>query len=179
MRSDVTYFDWLCNFVWIGEPDSGFRPLMFELYRRNFYSTIEMDQNRILDGLALRKRFFEETGIFVDPSEPCSVLEMLIALAQRIEIDIMWDPEQGDRTAKWFWEMMANLGLDIFYDEFDPEYDYYAIDCIMNTFLGRSYSPSGIGGLFPLRNPQQDQRTVEIWYQMNRYFIENYLCAVG
>jgi hypothetical protein len=31
----------------------------------------------------------------------------------------------------------------------------------------------GSGGLFPLKNPQQNQRTTEIWYQMNAWLMEN------
>ena len=37
----------------------------------------------------------------------------------------------------------------------------------------RSYAFDGYGGLFPLRKPHQDQRNIEIWYQMQAYLMEN------
>jgi hypothetical protein len=37
----------------------------------------------------------------------------------------------------------------------------------------RLYTTSGYGGLFPLEEPKEDQRKVEIWYQMMAYLGEN------
>ena len=42
---------------------------------------------------------------------PCSVLEMMIALSMRCEEQIMDDPDIGNRTGQWFWDMIDNLGL--------------------------------------------------------------------
>jgi hypothetical protein len=33
---------------------------------------------------------------------------------------------------------------------------------------------SGLGGMFPLEDPREDQRAIEIWYQMMAYINENY-----
>jgi hypothetical protein len=47
-----------------------------------------------------------------------------------------------------------------------------AIDDILDSVIWRTYSPDGRGGFFPLNQPQEDQRKIEIWYQMNKYVIE-------
>lgn len=38
-------------------------------------------------------------------------LEMIIALAIRLEEHIMDDPDIGNRTGQWFWDMIVSLGL--------------------------------------------------------------------
>ena len=65
-----------------------------------------MDRNRALDGLALRDKY----GYSGDPDEePCTVLEMLIALSLRIENQFMTNYDEGDRTSMWFWIMITNI----------------------------------------------------------------------
>lgn len=41
----------------------------------------------------------------------CSVLEVMIALALRMEEETMASSEFGDRTNQWFWYMIVSLGL--------------------------------------------------------------------
>jgi hypothetical protein len=41
--------------------------------------------------------------------------------------------------------------------------------------IHRYYQPNGHGGFFPLENPQDDQRHVELWYQLNEYVMERNL----
>ena len=104
---------------------------------------------------------------------PCSVLEMLIALAQRIEY-ILADPVFDDRTQQWFWGMIENLGLEPFANN-----DFYAVEkkyhnnIILDRLLERRYLRTGTGGLFPLRTVHEDQTKIEIWYQMMAYLDEN------
>ena len=71
--------------------------------------------------------------------------------------------------------MIHNLGLDIFDDEnYTDNGGNAAIFEIVASWLDRTYSYDGEGGLFPLRNPDYDQRDAEIWYQMQAYLEENY-----
>ena len=77
-------------------------------------TTIDNDINRADDGKHLRYEFASErsySNYYPIDNRPCSVLEMLIALAIRINDEIMWNPDYGDKTAAWFWEMIDNLGL--------------------------------------------------------------------
>ena len=81
----------------------------------------------------------------------------------------MDDPEIGNRTGQWFWGMLVSLGLGSMSDaRFDP----VAVDDILGRFLDHDYSPDGRGGLFTVREPRFDMRSVEIWYQMNCYLNE-------
>lgn len=141
---------------------------------------IPRDADRASDGRYLRLRFSEESGLEC-PDEalgwPCSFLEFLVALAYSIEDDLMYDPEEEDRSRKWFWLMMENAGLDEFDDGTmlaSGMHAYYLVMETVNRILYREYDRDGSKGLFPLKDPRMDQRLVEIWYQANAYFIEEY-----
>ena len=165
------YFEWLLEQV---DCPENYRILMDRLYRCTFTYTLKMDANRAADGLALRDRFADEYGglRYEDiRHDECSVLEMLIALACRMEDDIMHDPALGDRSPEWFWIMISNLRLDGMDDEHFEEEN---VENILNVFLNRTYFMNGSGGLFPLKIPKVNQRRVEIWYQMSAFMEENF-----
>ena len=167
------YFDWLYNLV-CGERYSSkisYRKLFIFLHKTEFTWTIPMDENRAHDGIDLRRRFSLEQGYegdyFADYIEgPCSVLEMMIALAIRCEENIMDDPRFGDRTSQWFWEMVKNLGLSAMTDE---RFNRLQARDVIDTLLDRDYEPDGSGGLFRIRHCSRDLRKVEIWYQLCWY----------
>ena len=102
---------------------------------------------------------------YLDDS-PCSVLEMMTALAVRCEEHIMTDPDVGNRTGQWFWQMITNLGLG---DMTDSKFDRKYVDLVIQRFLDRTYEPDGKGGLFTIEHCPYDLRTVEIWYQLCWY----------
>lgn len=141
-----------------------------ELHNIEFRYSIQMDENRADDGIELRYRFAREKRCedydidYLDG--PCSVLEMMIALAIRCEEDIMDDPSYGNRTGQWFWGMVVNLGLG---SMTDSRYNKRFVDNCIDIFLNREYEPDGRGGLFRIRNCEYDLRTVEIWYQLCWY----------
>jgi hypothetical protein len=126
-----------------------------------------MDRNRAIDGICLREKYGCSNSLL---NEPCSVLEMLIALAARMENQIMSSFDAGDRTGQWFWTMINNLELNKLDDDhFNAELADYYID----RFLYREYEFDGSGGgLFVLDRPPQDLRDVEIWIQANWYLGE-------
>ncbi len=43
--------------------------------------------------------------------------------------------------------------------------DALVIEEIIHNFVWRTYDSTGYGGLFPLDDPKEDQRKVEIWYE--------------
>lgn len=164
------YFEWMIDLVCNNRfsKDISYRKLLTLLHTIEFRYSIDRDENRAMDGVYLRY-YYSFTNGYDDLSEflegPCSVLEMMVALAIKCE-DIMDDTAYGDRTAQWFWGMVTNLGLGGMYDaKFDKR---VAIDCI-ERFLDRDYAPNGKGGLFTVRGPHPDMRDLEIWYQMNLY----------
>jgi hypothetical protein len=97
---------------------------------------------------------------------PCTVLEMMIALANRCEETIMDDPDIGDRTGQWFWGMITNMGLGSMSDD---RYDRRYVEYVITRLLDREYEPDGTGGLFTVRDCDRDMRDVEIWYQLCWY----------
>lgn len=176
---DDEYFDWMYDLVCNDKYSKlSYRKLLTHLHKLEFTYIIPMDKNRAGDGTNLRYRFAYEryhndihkVMNYLDDG-PCSVLEMLIALAIRCEEQIMDDPDIGDRTGQWFWNMLVNLGLG---GMSDSKFNEQRTDEIVGKFLNREYEENGEGGLFTLKHCGYDLRTVEIWYQMLWYLDENY-----
>jgi hypothetical protein len=170
------YFQWLCGLVGIATPSHSYWHLARHLHRKEFYWTVPNDDNREKDGKKLREEYLDETGVIGHQylEGICSVFEMLIALATRMEY-ILMDPNEGDRTSKWFFEFIRNLDLEGFTDEdFVDRIALYKIDLVVDKMLERGYTHHGVGGIFPIRRTKNDQRKVEIWYQMQAYLDENY-----
>jgi len=166
----VNYLDWLSE---IAIPDveqrDMYQKLLLALYSEDFYWSVKNDGNRAGDGENLRREFENETGYECEKEGPCSVLEVLVALAMDCEKNIMYDPDEGDRTGIWFWEMIENLGLSELDDWcFDIEY----FDLVMRRFLDRRYTHDGVGGPFVIRGFRGDLRRIELWYQLN-YYMKN------
>lgn len=162
------YFEWLYGLVCDPEYDENvsYRLLMRCLHSIEFYYILPRDKNRAHDGLDLRFRFaYESNDRSLESylNGPCSVLEMMIALAIRCEESVMGDPRQGNRTGQWFWTMLVNLDLGYMTDwRFDEEVVLEHVDIL----LERLYSPEGKGGLFYIPGTTRDMRQTEIWYQM-------------
>lgn len=163
------YFEWLCDLV-CGKRYSkqvSFDKLLLHLHNIEFIALFPKDENRGEDGITLRYRFARYMGYRIDILDtPCSVFEMMVALAIRCEEDYMDDPAVGDRTGQWFWGMIVSLGLGFMIDR---RYDAKHVDDVIFRFLHRDYEPNGKGGLFTVRNCPRDLRDVEIWTQMCLY----------
>lgn len=145
--------------------------LMEELHKCPFEFFIEHDDNRAGDGISLRDEYGAELGFSgVSFSQNCSVLEMLVALAIRIEDEYTGNPED-EHPEKIFWEMICNLKLDQFTDRAFQEEDVYLI---LKKWITRDFNKNGYGSIFPLKHTNRDQTKVEIWSQMNEYLMENY-----
>lgn len=178
-REDIRddYFNWLCNLVDADDPDDGYLSLMDMMFNMDFDKhtaiLIPNDDNRIIDGLDLREDYFDEMNYPGDPYKilrgPCSVLEMLVALAYRIA-----DNYISMTAEEWFWEMLRNLGIaDCTDDEFHGAGKRAEVRKILRNLRNRKYDRNGLGGLFPVKDAPRDQRKIEIWSQMNQYLIEN------
>lgn len=148
------------------QPRGTYRWLLEKLYDMPFRWSIDHDENRALDGLALRDDIM---GGCAD-NRPCSVLEMLIALAIRCEKDIMQDDAYGDRTSVWFWLMIENLGI---LGMTDKNYNDAIVEIVIDEFMDRKYDELGNGSIFYISHPRADLRKTEIWYQMCWYLDEH------
>lgn len=173
-----TYFEWLTSMVdpFVGR---GSHTQFFTVLNNMTYvSMMELDNNRISDGVGLRDIYTRTYDISVDSDvivdSPCSVLEFLVALASRM--NYIYSQTNENCTSQMFWDMMDNIGFDYYTttnDSFamNPELVENLQDAI-DVVMYRLYSPDGSGNLFPLKNSRYDQRNVEVWYQMNQYLIE-------
>ena len=161
------YFDWLCR---IGRGGGEFS-LLHALRSISFFSLIPHDENRSKDGLFLRWEFMRT----VDDEIPCTMLEMLVALAEDIAYELQDLPNERD-VSEIFWEMLYNIGLEDLDDDcfFEVNGRYFVEEAVQRV-IDRTYGPNGEGGLFPLRHNIFDQRQVELWYQAQSYISENYL----
>lgn len=172
------YYDWLYRTVcgeW--EPRNlSFHRLLMYLFNHDYIPACEMDVCRAADGINLRYRFANENDIpYAQIQEdfngvPCSMLEMMVALAVRIEEHIMEDVSAGNRVGQWFWNMVVSLGMAAMDDQ---RFDEARADYILNRFMNREYQPNGAGGLFTLAYPTEDMRQIDIWYQLMAYLNEN------
>lgn len=185
------YFIWLCN---RGNFTNGFdRPQIGELascythyslaetlHDIPFTFSVPNDINRLNEGKKLREIFAELHSDFSDYSaiefEDVSVLEMLIAFAERIDTSVMrsFGDDEVDRSKFWLWLMLDNLGISDWDDDSWCLEAYQDVIKKVKIFLNRDYDQFGRGGLFPLENSTKDQRTVEIWYQMQEYCTANW-----
>ena len=169
------YFGWLydlmCKRRYSGRVS--YKKLLMHLHNVEFRYLIPRDENRAEDGVNLRYRYSVDRSYDRDVELtlacldfPCTVLEMLIALAIKCEEQIMDDAQIGDRTAQWFWGMIVNLGLGSMTDD---NYNKMLADRFINRFLDREYEPDGQGGLFTIKHCADDLRDVEIWHQLCWY----------
>ena len=165
------YFEWLCELINIERfsKQLTYRKLLMRLHNVEFTWFIPHDDNRADDGVQLRRRYAlirDDMRLANYILGPCSVLEMMVALAIRCEENIMDDALMGNRTGHWFWGMVHRLGLSRMTDaRFDRDY----VDNALARFLNREYEPNGEGGLFTIKHCMDDMRTVEIWCQLSWY----------
>lgn len=169
VRSD--YFEWMYDLM-CGDRFADtitYKRLFTFLHDVEFTYFVPHDENRAADGIGLRYRFCSNNDIeHLEHclSGPCSVLEMMVALAIRCEERIMCDFRKGDRTSQWFWNMIRSLGLS---GMTDYNFDEYLVKDVISRFLNREYDRNGKGGLFTIRRWDRDARDVEIWHQLLAY----------
>lgn len=169
MRSKGDYYSWLLERI-DAAPGANFcnyQKLCQALYERDYIWLMPLDENRACAGLALRDKFANEMCVCLEdvPDGSCSVLEMLIALAD--DMSMLFD----DSTSRWFWEMMANINLDHFSDD---RFDAHNVNVILTTWLERRYTFKGTGSIFPVHYITQDARKMQVWDLMNAYINEYY-----
>lgn len=171
---DTVYRAWLVNKVpWQGRSRNSYHHL-FQLMHEMEYTwvpEIPLDQNRALDGKELRGEFLAETGSEMPDYfllEPCSVLEMLVALAKRTVFDYIGDPNELN-IGPFFWEMIGNLGLLECSDQVWSGEKCEKVKEILLLFLSRNNKYGRFFTIFPVSGRENELKRVEIWSQMLIY----------
>lgn len=169
------YFEWLYNKVCSlleKDPEKSFYRMLQLMHTIPFEWYVPNDDNRAEDGIDLRYEYLDEESSDTETflSSDCSMLEMFIGMARRISFEL------GLATDSSFWVLMDNLNLnriqfsDLFFNSAEASVVYDA----METINQRTYDYDGTGGLFPIFDPREDQRKVELWYQMSAFLTERY-----
>jgi hypothetical protein len=164
---DDQYFEWLYSQVADVRIRKGPRTywnLLRQLFATEFVWHVPNDDNRAYDGRDLRFEWSQLRDVRVDKNWAelgCSFLEMLIGLARRLEF------QDGRDCEFWFWHLIGNLGLLGHNDR--SKFAKEDVDDRIAMVMWRTYNRYGEGGLFPLPRCRQDQRSVELWYQMHEY----------
>lgn len=163
------YLKWLCDKVPSDFGSRTYNKLLRYLFLHEFTYTMDMDENRAVQGASLRQEYAEEKCLdeYWMASYPCNILEMMVALARISEERTMRDEDYGNRTGKWFWDMIASIGL---MDMDDVSYNDDVVQEKIDRLLKRDYGPNGQGGLFTIPSAAVDLRQVDIWYQAQWYF---------
>lgn len=170
---DDLYFEWLYGFIGAvrnRNPARSHWELARQLYTTQFVWSIPNDDNREGDGKDLRNEFVEQGDIrnadVVWMEIDCSMLEMIIALARHASFQAEGSP------LEWFWKILDNLSLYKYTDDTYTEVVRREVADALDKVNNRTYDRNGVGGLFPLVNAHEDQRKVELWYQMASYLLE-------
>jgi len=174
MPLDELYLRWLYSLVADPEEDRkdlSYWRLLKQLYTTKYLWFVEHDGDRAEDGTALRLEFLRERAIDTSDVDPdwieleCSVLELMVGLSRRLAFQADGQPHY------WFWRLVENIGLRKYHDGVN-RYPRTYIDGILHSIIFRQYTASGLGGFFPLSEPRQDQRNVDLWYQLSAYVLE-------
>lgn len=161
------YFDWLWERSGLGPKYS---ELLMLLYEMTYVPVLVDDENRRADGNELFRIYCEEKGYDIHPSEygvmdDCSVLEMLLAFAARINTELVGDPSES-RVGLWFSRMLENLGIYKYDDDhWDREKAAKKVWCWMH----KKGNPEPVV-LFPITlfsGAVHDSRKISEWERVN------------
>lgn len=177
---DELYFVWLISQVKNPAVSTTDRYELLRLLHNVEYVWVVLgDDNRVGWALELRSIFTESIGreredLFPEDYGNCSVLELLVSFSLEMT-STSYEKEQF-----WFWEFLKNLGLFEYTDDILHAKRQEVCEKL-DTFIWRTYTPLGVGGLFPLENPPPkiryphgyDARTTELWFQVLPYLDEH------
>lgn len=171
-KLEERYLNWLIEQVCIGEYQN-YKMLVRRLWAKEFYSLVPHDDNRAADGVSIRKKWYAEiSGGVGEPNfGPCRVLECILGLEKRISEQLFgssWIENMA--PAEIFWELIGNMGLLLYSDDYLSTDRVDKIDDILTRFLDRKYGKNGSNGnVFYAEDTDKDFRKIELWAQMMIY----------
>lgn len=153
------YYIWLLNCVGMAQESQS--DLLRLLFNTKFEYVLAMDENRASGGMNLREIYATENGLYLEDvySGPCTVLEVLVALAIRMN-----EYESSHEASEWFLQMIDNLNL------FDKSIS--DAENTLEIWMTRQYNADGSNGnIYYIPNYEGDMRSLEIWNQMHAYIL--------
>lgn len=133
-----------------------------------------MDSNWNVEALKMRSDYQTAMGsISVSAwlNGQSSMFEVLVAIATRIENEIMGDPySDEDNTGEWFWVMITSLGFSFFTDEAYDKSGGWNDDKYVH-YIHAYFSAEESHPLFKL---ERFDPTRPIWGQANDWLIEHF-----
>lgn len=160
------YFDILVDRIRTPETPEYMSLLSF-LFTIEFVPYMDVDQIRCEKIMELR----DEYGGHGEAPPYVTVFELMAGLAISMEDNIMTNTKFGDRTPKWFWMMIDNLGLDGMTNEnLDSDYVF----AVISRWIRREFDANGDGSPFPMKKTAEDMRDVDIWRSLCLYVTENF-----
>lgn len=166
---DMKYFSWLLEQVGYIYEGQSYQSMLYFLHETSFVYVLELDRDRWFDGNHLKERFANEYGYYPD-DDGCSLLEMLVAMCVREHEDVL-----QDGVTEWqkvlFWEIMKNLDLVNYPDDYFIQNDVYRI--VVNL-MNRDFSENGEGSIFH-RSPSRriNYRNQPFWLQLSWFVSDN------
>ena len=173
INAERAYRDWLIDNV--NDMDHDYTHLLRELFTIEFYSLVKYDEDRGMDGMALREEWatvMEYNGSL--DFGVANVLEVLIGISKRIEFQLFgtqyfdeWD------YVNIFWELIDNLGFSEMFGDIS-RYTFDEIRQNVTHFLDRDYFRHKNGNIFKFKNEPKDLRKLNIWTQMGLFIREKW-----
>lgn len=161
---DPEYIKWICD--QLGLRVTKWRGVMSNLNKIPYRWYIDTDENRAVEGLNLRNDYFKDRGfnrIDSDNSD-CTVLEMLVSLANRLNLDYVGYP--GDeKNGLIFIDFCKNLG--IISEESDENQcysgDFEDISESVDAWLDGDFEENGDGSPFYVPSGDINLQNLSVW----------------
>lgn len=155
------YFEYLKSYVITTPQAECYEDVLKTLHSTDYTCRVTYDLTRLKDGLELRTYYSYHVPEVNEDGElacfPCSMLEMLIALAVRCE-DTLSVAALGNRTSLWFFAMLDNLGI----------YDDYTEQEVLSRIDSFNRGETTLFGM-----DIKEARELDLWYQANAFI--NYI----
>jgi hypothetical protein len=176
------YFRFLKQETFFAETDRReFEGVLRVLHDIPFIWLIHSDDNRVGDAISYRQSEFldsvdtrgmDKVALGQWATASPSVLEVMLGIAHR------WCFYFGEGSvAHYFGHLFRNMGFDQFPGRALHQAQQAEVRRRTDVWLTRQFYPNGIGSPFPLNQGfgnVNDQRSVDIWAQMNAYSAEHF-----
>lgn len=179
MNIKQEYFEWMIKKIFHKSTVANdYIGLLLYFNNIPFVWEFDTDENRQKDAQDLRYIFGEEYGyceaLICQELDiyPPTLFEVIVALINRGQENILYDPEQVDLNQDIFLDMLKSLNLYEIRGNILTSHNINLINQTIQNLFYHNYSYYGEGGLFTVNNPKQDMRDTEIWYQFMWYLDE-------